>query len=81
MHTIQSKWKFAVHIKVLHTPFSKASLKQNNILWCVLYGSFLLFLLGISGVVVEIDDDERSNVQEKGEQHDPVGISIVVLGT
>lgn len=32
-------------------------------------------------MVVEIDDDERSNVQEKDEQHDPVGISIVVCGS
>lgn len=58
----------------------KVSLKQNNILWCILDGSFLFFFLGISGVVVEIDDDERSNVEEEDEQHDPVGISIGVLG-
>lgn len=78
-----SKWEFAVHIKVifLHTPFFKVSLKQNNVLWCIFYGSFLLFLLGISGVVIEIDDDERGNVQEDDEQHDPVGISIDVLGS
>lgn len=55
---VQSKWKFAVKVIFLHSPFPKVSLKQNNILWCVFYGSFLLFLLGIPGVVVEVDDDE-----------------------
>lgn len=32
-------------------------------------------------MVIEIDDDERSDVQEKDEQHDPVGISVVVFGS
>lgn len=32
-------------------------------------------------MVIEIDDDERGNVQEDDEQHDPVGISIDVLGS
>lgn len=32
-------------------------------------------------MVVEVDDDERSNIQEDDEQHDPVGISIAVPGS
>lgn len=31
-------------------------------------------------MVVEIDDGEGSNVEEKDEQHDPVGISVGVPG-